>query len=128
MRKKVSFIKTKGGEFALKISIVVKAKRFIERIKITDRLPHIVELYDKFGAVKPDVVDRKNKRLEWNIEAMNESESRIFSYIIFSKIGVVGTFELPNAYAVYEREGELKEVFSNKSYYVNEPKKDGVKK
>src|SRR3989344_4433262 len=128
LRKKVSFIKTKGGEFALKISIVVKAKRFIERIKITDRLPHIVELYDKFGAVKPDVVDRKNKRLEWNIEAMNEGESRIFSYIIFSKIGVVGTFELPNAYAVYEREGELKEVFSNKSYYVNEPKKDGVKK
>lgn len=128
LRKKVSFVRTKGGEFALKISIVIKAKRFVERIKITDRLPHIVELYDKFGSIKPDFVDRKNKRLEWNIEAMNEGESRIFSYIIYSKIGVVGTFELPNAYAVYEREGELKEVYSNKSYYVNEPKNDGVKK
>ncbi|MEK6871702.1 MAG: hypothetical protein AABX16_02255 [Nanoarchaeota archaeon] len=123
LRKKVSFIKTKGGQFALKVSVIVKAKRFVEHVKITDRLPNLVELYEKFGMIKPDRVDLKNKRIEWNIATLNQGESRIFTYIIYSKIGVVGTFELPNAHAMYEKDGKLKEILSNRSFFVNEPKK-----
>ena len=122
LRKKVSFVKTKGGEFALKVSIVIKAKKFIEHIKITDKLPYLVELYEKFGAIKTDTIDVKNKRLEWNIEALNKGESRIFTYIIYSKIGVVGRFELPSTHAIYEKEGEIKETNSNRCFYVNEPR------
>ena len=122
MKKKVSFVKTKGGQFALKVSIVVKAKRFVEHVKITDRLPNLVELYEKFGVIKPDRVDLKNRRLEWNIPTLNQGESRIFTYIIYSKIGVVGKFELPNAHAMYEKDGKLKEILSNRSFFVNEPK------
>jgi len=122
LRKKVSFVKTKGGEFALKITIKAKAKKFIERINIIDKLPPLVELYDRYGAIAPDKVDLENRRLEWNIESLNEKEERIFSYIIYSKIGVIGKFELPKAKAIYEKEAKIKETESNRSFFINEPK------
>lgn len=106
----------------MKVSIIIKAKRFVEHIKLTDKLPHLVELYEKFGTIKPDDIDIKNKRIEWNLEALDKGESRVFTYIIYSKIGVVGRFELPNAHAIYEKEGQMKETLSNRSFYINEPK------
>jgi hypothetical protein len=123
LKKHVSFIKTKGGEFALKISIKIKAKKFIERINITDKLPPLVHLYERYGAISPDKIDLKNRRIEWNMPALNQGEERIFSYIIYSKIGVVGRFELPETRAVYEKQGKIKEATSNRSFFINEPDK-----
>ncbi len=122
IRKKVSFVKTRGGEFALKVTLRIRAKKFIERIHVVDKLPPLVGLYNRFGAVSPDKIDEKNKRLEWDIESLNTGEERIFSYIIYSKIGVVGKFELPCARITYEKQGKLKEDTSNRSFYINEPK------
>jgi len=123
LRKKVSFVKTKGGQFALKVSLKIKAKKFIERINVIDKLPPLVKLYERFGAIAPDKIDEKNKRLEWNIESLNQGEERIFTYIIYSKIGVVGRFELPSAKAIYEKEGKIKRTESNRSFYINKPKR-----
>ena len=123
-RKTVSFVRTKGGEFALKVTLRIKAKKYSERINITDKLPHLVNLYEKFGAVPPHKIDMHNRRLEWNIESMNKGEERVFSYIIYSsKIGVVGRFELPSAKTVYEREGKIKHITSNRAFFINEPKR-----
>ncbi len=122
LRKKVSFVKTKGGEFALKITIKAKAKKFIERINIIDKLPPLVELYERYGAISPDKVDLKNRRIEWNIPSLNKGEERIFTYIIYSKIGIVGKFELPKAKVVYEKQGTIKETISNRSFFINQPK------
>jgi len=120
--KRVTFVKTKGGEFALKITIIAKAKKSIENISIIDRLPRLVKLYNKFGIIPPDKIDLENRKLEWKIDSLNKDETRIFTYIIYSKIGVVGRFELPEAKAIYEHEGEIKEASSNRSFYVNEPR------
>jgi hypothetical protein len=122
LTKKVSFVKTKGGEFALKVSLKARAKKFVEKISIIDKLPPLVKLYERFGAIEPDKIDLKNRRLEWNLESLNAGEERIFSYIIYSKIGVVGRFELPSAKATYERDGKIKHTTSNRSFYINEPK------
>jgi len=123
LRKQVSFVKTKGGEFALKVTLIARAKKFLERINIIDKLPHLVELYNRYGTIAPNKVDLKNKRLEWNIESLSKDETRIFSYIIYSKIGVFGRFELPAARAIYEKEGVVKETSSNRSFFINELKK-----
>ena len=123
LRKHVSFIKTKGGEFALKIRIKVKAKKFIERINITDKIPALVHLYEKYGTISPDKVDLKNKRIEWNVPVLNQGEERVFTYIVYSKIGIVGRFELPSAKAIYEKEGKIKQTTSNRSFFINEPDK-----
>ncbi len=123
LTKKVSFVKTKGGEFALKVSVKARAKKQIEKIKIIDRLPFMVKLYDKFGMISPDKIDLESRKLYWNIPKLNKGETRIFTYIIYSKIGVFGRIELPETKAVYEENGESKETYSNKSFYVREENK-----
>jgi len=123
LKKKINFVKTKGGEFALKVSVSVKARRFVERINVIDKLPPIVKLYERYGTIAPDRVDEKNRRIEWNLESLDEGEERRFSYIVYSKIGVIGKFELPSAKAVYEREGKIKETESNKVFFISEARK-----
>lgn len=119
--KKVAFVKTKGGEFALKVSILARARRYTENIKIIDKVPAIVKIHEKFNTT-PDKLDNKNNRLEWNIPSLQAGELRVFSYIIYSKIGVTGEFALPRALALYEKDGKMKEISSNKAFFVSEQK------
>jgi hypothetical protein len=53
---------------------------------------------------------------------MQPGERRVFSYIIYSKIGVLGKFALPQATAVYERDGKVKETHSNQAFFMLEPR------
>jgi hypothetical protein len=119
LSKRVSFVKTKGGEFALKVSIKVKARDYVERIRLIDRLPPMVKVFEGYG-IAPGKVDERNRRLEWNIQALAKGEERTYSYIIYSKIGVMGRFELPRANVIYEFEGKLKDAASNDVFYSNE--------
>jgi hypothetical protein len=122
LKKKVSFVNAKGGEFALKVMILVEAKNFIEKISIIDRLPFLTKVHEKFGGEQPSRIDEKNKRMEWNFERMQPGERRVFSYIIYSRIGVLGKFALPPATAVYERDGKVKETQSNQAFFMLEPR------
>ena len=122
LRKKVSFVRTKGGEFALKITIFAKAKKYVERVSIIDRLPALTKIYERFGGEQPTRVDEKNKRIEWVFEKLDAGEVRVLSYILYSKIGVVGKFALPPATAIYEKEAKIKETQSNNAYFVSEQK------
>lgn len=122
VKKRVSFVKTRGGEFALKVILNVSSRKFVEKISIIDKFPGIVKVYERFGAVPPDKIDEKNRRLEWRIESLHPGEERVFSYIIYSKIGVVGRFELPPTIAVFERDGKIYETSSNKAFFMNEPR------
>jgi len=117
LSKRVSFVRTKGGEFALRVSITVKARDFVERIRVFDRLPPMVKLFENYGMSLPDVIDERNRRLEWNIQAMGAGEVRELSYIIYSKVSVVGRFELPAAEAIYEYLGKIKDAQSNKAFF-----------
>ncbi len=120
MDKKVTFLRAKGGEFALKVTVVVSAKKFVERITVTERLPALVRLYEKFGTERPSKVDEKNKRLEWYFDHLEEGESRVINYIIYSKVGVLGRFALPTTSAIYERDGKIFEAQSNRAFLVAE--------
>ncbi len=122
LKKKVSFVNAKGGEFALKVMVLVEAKNFLERISIIDRLPYLTKIHEKFGGEQPSRIDEKTKRIEWNFERMQPGERRVFSYIIYSKIGVLGKFALPPVTAVYEKEGKVKEAQSNQAFFMLEPR------
>jgi hypothetical protein len=121
LKKRVSLVRTKGGEFALKVSIHLKARDFVEKIRIFDRLPPMVKVFEKYGAINPDKIDPINRRLEWNIQALGKGEERTLNYIIYSKIGVIGRFELPSVESIYEFNGKIKEAQSNRAFFVNEP-------
>jgi len=118
LRKRVSFVNAKGGEFALKVSILVNAKAYIEKVNIMDRLPPLVKLYHRFGPEAPSKIDEKTKRIQWNFEKLEAGETRILSYIIYSKVGVLGRFALPSTIGIYEKEGETHESESNKTFFV----------
>lgn len=122
LRKKVSFVHTRGGEFALKISTIVNAKKYVERVNIVDRLPPLVKIHERFGGEPPSRIDEKNRRLEWNFDKLEAGEMRVLSYVIYSKIGVVGKFVLPPSTAIYEKEGKIEEAESNRAFFVAEPK------
>lgn len=122
--KTVVPIKTPSGQFALKIKLQVKAKRNVSNISLVDRIPGIVQIYEKFTTIiKPTKIDAKNRRIQWDLGDMNSGEERLFSYVVYSTVGVVGKFALPNALAVFEKDGKIHEVESNAVYFLAEPKK-----
>jgi hypothetical protein len=119
LKKRVSFVKTKGGEFALKITLSARARRDASNIKIVDYIPHLAKLYEGFGR-KPDEINEKERKLAWHIDRLNAGEERVFSYIIYSQLKVVGRFELPIAHANFESKGQREVVQSNRAYFVSE--------
>jgi hypothetical protein len=123
LRKRVSFVRAKGGEFALKVSVSAHARHHVERVNLVDRLPLMVTLHDKFLGDYPTRVDAKNRRIEWNFEKMEAGEVRIVSYIIYSKIGIVGKFALPTATAIFEKDEKIQEVESNRAFFIAEQRK-----
>ena len=127
LKKKVSFVKAKGGEFALKVSISITAKKYVERVNVIDRVPLLVEIYERFGGDQPTRIDKKNHRLEWNFEKLEAGEMRILSYVIYSKVGVLGKFALPTATAVYEKDGEIHESESNHAFFIAEQRTKDIK-
>ncbi len=119
LTKRVSYVKTKGGQFALKVNLHVKAKKHVDNIQVIDRLPTMSKLYESFGK-KPDRVDEATKRIFWNVDRLSAGEERVYTYIIYSELKVVGRFELPAATAVFEKEGKTQEAWSNKTYFAAE--------
>lgn len=117
--KKVSLVRTRGGEFALKVGVHVRARKHVDNVQIVDRLPSGTKIYEKFGT-RPDKIEESTRRLFWNIRTMNSGEERVFSYIIYSKLKIVGTFELPAASALFEKDGKMHEVISNRAFFASE--------
>lgn len=120
--KRVSFVKTKGGQFALKVRLHIKARNHADNVQLIDSLPGVMRLYDKFGR-SPDRVDEATKRIFWNIGNLNSGEERVFSYIIYTDVNIIGRFELPSATAVFEKDGRTHEVLSNRTFFVSETAK-----
>ncbi|HLF53740.1 MAG TPA: hypothetical protein VI544_01035 [Candidatus Nanoarchaeia archaeon] len=116
--KRCSFVRTKGGEFALKITLQVKARKPIDNIELFDRIPMATKLYTKTGM--PHKFDERLGRLSWKIDRLNSGEERIFSYIIYSTIRIVGRLELSPATAHFVQDGKPTYVHSNRTYFVSD--------
>ena len=118
IRKKVAFMNAKGGEFALRVIINVEAKNFVENVKIYDRLPPLVKIYEKFEGVIPKRFNKTRRVFEWEFANLEAGERRTFSYVIYSRVGVLGKFALPETTATFNREGKEKEVSSNQAFFL----------
>ena len=119
IKKRVSFVRTRGGEFALKVALRVKAHKNVSNIIITDRIPGHAKVFNKFG-IQPHRIDEASRKLEWDISHLTAGEERVFTYIIYSKINIIGSFELPSASIAFEHNGQREHVFSNKTYFAAE--------
>ncbi len=100
IKKKAYRIKTKGGEFAIKIILFIKnVGSEIKNVKCNDTLPGMTKIYERFGAVKPDKIEKN--RIMWNFGDLHPGEERIVSYIIYSRVIPVGTIIFPRATVSY---------------------------
>ncbi|MFA5070893.1 MAG: hypothetical protein WC511_00810 [Candidatus Pacearchaeota archaeon] len=123
LKKKVNFVRAKGGEFALKVTLIVTARNFVERVNVIDRLPMLAKLHERFGGEMPKKIDEKGRKMEWYFDKLQAGESRIISYIIYSKVGVLGKFVLPTTTAIYEKDGKVHEAESNHAFFITEQAK-----
>jgi hypothetical protein len=115
VHKKAIPIKTKGGEFASKIVILLKnvSSKEITNLTLLDRLPLTTQLYEKFGSIKPDKTAKHT--IEWNFPALLPGEEIVVSYVLYSKIHMVGAIQLPTASLSFtDVSGKRKTVSSNK--------------
>jgi len=120
IKKSVSHVRTKGGEFALRVRVHIKAHRSLDNVLITEKIPAIVKVHESFGAMKPSSINLSERRLQWNFGNIQSGEERIFSYVVYSKVGVVGKFALPRSVAVFEENGNILETFSNEVFFLSE--------
>ncbi len=118
LKKRVSFMNAKGGEFALRILVTVEAKKFVENVKVFDRLPPLVRIYEKFGGVIPKRFNKTKRVFEWELGNLEAGERRTLSYVIYSRVGVLGRFALPATYGTFDKEGKMKEVYSNEAFFL----------
>lgn len=124
LRKKITFVKSKGGEFALKVSLIVHARKQIDNVMVIERVPPLVSMHKNFGKEQPKRIDEKNKKAEWHFQRLEAGEKRLITYIIYSKVGVMGKFALPRATGIYERDGKIHETQSNSVFFVTEQIKE----
>lgn len=121
IEKSVTPVKTKSGVYALRVKLHVKAKRNINNLSIIDKIPGVVQVYEKFDSIiKPTRVDATNKRLQWDLGDLSSGEERFFNYVVYSTVGVVGKFALPPALAVFEKDGKIHEVESGSVFFLAE--------
>lgn len=117
--KQVTHVRTKSGQFAVKVQVAVKARTDVKNIQLIERVPGMMKLYAKFGT-QPHKLDAATRRLFWNIDHLRAGETRVISYIIYSNMRVVGRLELPPALVVFEHGGALHEVPSNRAFFFAE--------
>jgi hypothetical protein len=120
VRKFVNPVRTKGGEFALRVSIAVKALKPIANLSLSDTVPRMVKLYPKFTGSNPSKIDHQSRRLHWSLGGMGAKEERTVSYIVYAKVGMVGKFAMPRARAVFEADNVMGEADSNTVFFMNE--------
>lgn len=126
IEKRVNFVRTKGGEFALRVTVGIKAKAELERITLRDRIPVSMKIHKSFTGEQPSRVDEKSRILEWDFNYLQPGEKRYLSYTIYSKLGVLGKFALPRATAVFEKNGKIKESASNRAFFIAEQRTKDV--
>jgi len=66
------------------------------------------------------------KKIKWKYEKLEPGEVRLLSYIIYSKVGVLGKFALPQTIAIFEHDGEIKETKSNRAFFVSEQRSKDI--
>ena len=123
--KKAVKVKTKSGIFATKIVLAIANKgKEVNNIKSIDHLPAFTELVpEKFGTLSPSEI--KKSRLVWTVDSLGRNEEIMLSYIVYSKVGVIGKLEIPLTFATYmDSKGKLHEAKSNSLFVLAQDESD----
>jgi hypothetical protein len=124
LKKKAYRVKTKSGQFAAKIILIMKNKgKEVSNAKIIENIPPFTELIqDRFGTIKPAEI--KKHSIVWDLPFIAAKEELILSYMVFSKVSILGKIEVAPAIATYQAgKGIMKESKSNSIFILTEEKR-----
>ena len=119
--KKVTKLKARPkGITAFRVTLNILNKgSTIEDMVVTDMLPGIMNLYEKETKTKTKPKINGNKVL-WKIGQMLNNEEHILSYVIYSKIKLLGKLELPKTKVEYvDEKGQKHKTYSNSVMIIN---------
>ncbi len=91
------------------IKIILHAKnrgsKGYDRLSVADRVPVIANIAkeSEIGSLKPSktMQTREGTVIRWELDKLEKSEERVFSYTIKSKLSILGKFSLPAASAKF---------------------------
>ncbi len=117
IKKRAIKVVTKTGEFATKIILIVKNNgKEATDIVLTDYLPIVAKVHERFGGDAPSKIE-KNK-IVWNAGNLGNNDSKVYSYIIYSEIKFIGALTIPKAEAYYCVDGKKKSSVSNRVHII----------
>jgi len=106
IRKDVKRVRTKSGEFALRVFINVtnKTKETLSEVALLDYLPLSLKFYEHASLTLPDKIE--GNKLYWVLGEIPSGETRSISYLCYSKIKYEGKMILPKAKVKYVLKGK----------------------
>jgi hypothetical protein len=112
-----------SGISKMKVLLHVKNRtgKVIDNILVTDRIPHIAEIIKDFevGTLKPEKIIKHEKQgvlLRWTFSQLEPYEERIITYMVKTKLNIVGGFCLPSAMVKFKnKKKKFVKVYSNKA-------------
>ncbi len=111
-------VENKDSEIKVVIEIVNRTLTEIKDIVIKDKIPNIVSLIEKFDTIKPTIKnDSDNIELNWNIDSLRPTESKIVTYRIKPKMEIIGNVKLNPVKVNYKTISKSKKKIS--SSFVN---------
>ncbi|MEM4605776.1 MAG: hypothetical protein QW103_01935 [Candidatus Pacearchaeota archaeon] len=120
IKKYIKPVKTKSGDFAVKVKIHLKALKNVKNVSLIENYPSIFKLHNDFGLLKPDLVDDKKHKIKWNAGELMKGEEKIFSYVLYTKLGIYGKLFFPKSVCIYEYGNKVLETSSNKVFLLSE--------
>ncbi|MDI3544086.1 MAG: hypothetical protein PWQ28_367 [Candidatus Woesearchaeota archaeon] len=120
VRKKAHILTTmEGGIRDLKVMVSIRNRshREIRDVEITEIVPKIAEinLDMPVGTLSPSKVIRNDKKgtlVKWDIEKMDKLEERVISFVIKSKLSILGSLRLKPTYVAFTDWNKRKRVKS----------------
>jgi len=117
----VSLKKNQGGVSDIKIRVYVRNRsgKPYEDIRIIDKIPHIAEVGEEFhiGTIKPSEIIKRSRAatiIKWNLSHLEPFEERLITYIVKSKLMIIGSLKIPSCVVRYKAtNGKIKSVYSN---------------
>ena len=119
--KKEAMILKKRSKVKVLIHVKNRTSKLVENVRIIDKLPQLTELQKEFevGTLKPEKVIRHAREgtvIRWQLAHLEPHEERIITYLLNSKMEVIGSYKLPSTIVKFKnKKGKFVKIYSNRA-------------
>ncbi len=95
----------RDGNHSVHLRVENRSGRVLDGVTVTDTVPSIASLIEKFDATPPERIRKggETTEMEWNLGRLEPGEERILTYQLSAQVAVEGAVTLPGARMQYRR-------------------------